>query len=252
VTTGLSLNQRSQGLSALRVSKSFDGLHALREASVSLLQGEVLGILGPNGSGKTTLLNILSGTLTPSSGQIVIDGQDASRWSPRLYVRAGVARTFQNIRLFKHLTVFENVLVAAASHPDVETKTKPPEAIAERVLNELGLEGSVHLQSHWLSYGDQRRLEIARALALGPKYLLLDEPAAGMNEAETLEVGRLVKGACDVHGLGILLIEHDVGLLMDVSDRVVALNGGVVIARGSPAAIRSNPHVIEAYMGGPT
>jgi branched-chain amino acid transport system permease protein len=234
-------------LTASRVCKSFFGLKVLDEVSLSLRPGEIVGLIGPNGSGKTTLLNCLSGILMPDSGTIRIDGKDVVGRPAHRIAREGAARNFQNIRLFGDLTVEENVVVAGLAHWPRESHGHAL-SCAANALGEMGMTGSAGRAAKTLPYGARRRLEIARALALRPKYLFLDEPAAGMNnpESEALmhDLARLRQ-----HRLGLLIIDHDLALIMRLCDRIVVLNKGRVIAEGTPHEVQTNAAVIEAYLG---
>ncbi len=237
-----------QVLRCVGVGVTFSGLEALRGIDLSLVQGEIVGLIGPNGSGKTTLLNVLSGVIVPTTGRVEIDGRDVTRWPAHRVAARGVARTFQNIRLFGQMSVLENVEVGAALQPG-----RPGGAALRRaaraVLAETGLSGVADRRARTLPYGIRRRLEIARALATRPAFLLLDEPAAGANEAESDELRMLIAELRRAHGLGILIVEHDLRLIMRLADRIVVLNEGARIAEGSAHDVSTDPAVREAYLG---
>ncbi|WVT72549.1 branched-chain amino acid ABC transporter ATP-binding protein/permease [Sinorhizobium chiapasense] len=228
------------------LGKRFAGLVALENANFEIKPGLVTGLIGPNGAGKSTLINSVSGVVPPSTGRVLIDGQDVASLAVHAVPVAGLARTFQNIRLFKNLTVLENVTVAASA---LKADGEDPAARAMTVLAEVGLGDFADRLAGTLSYGAQRRLEIARALALKPRYLLLDEPAAGMNPAETEELMHVLDRIRTKYRLGLLVVEHDLKLIMRLCDVVVVLNKGQQIAIGTPAEIQANPEVIEAYIG---
>jgi ABC-type branched-subunit amino acid transport system ATPase component len=233
-------------LEAVEVSKRFGGVHALRNVSLRLGEGEVVGLIGPNGSGKTTFLNCLSGVFPPTTGRIALDGRPIPRRGHAV-ARRGVVRTFQNIRLFGWLTALQNVEVGALGAGRVRRGSSGRHAL--QTLAQLGLERLADRYAGTLSYGDQRRLEIARALAAHPRFLLLDEPAAGMNEGESTELGAAVQAIRKERGCGVLVVEHDLRLIMRICDHVVVLNEGEVIASGSPAEVRTDPAVVAAYIG---
>ncbi|SUB55882.1 ABC transporter ATP-binding protein [Brucella anthropi] len=227
------------------VGKRFSGLVALEKADFEIRPGLVTGLIGPNGAGKSTLINSVSGVVPPSTGRVMIDGTHVASLPVHRVPVSGLARTFQNIRLFKNLTVLENVTVAASA----VAKDRDPVDLAREALAEVGLGEVAGQLAGTLSYGAQRRLEIARALALKPRYLLLDEPAAGMNPAETQELMTVLDRIRTKHRLGLLVVEHDLKLIMRLCDIVVVLNKGQQIAIGTPAEIQANPAVIEAYIG---
>ncbi len=247
-------------LEAQRVAKHFGGVKALQDVSLSIRQGEVYGLIGPNGAGKTTFFNCLTGLYVPEGGGFVFDGQPLQANAPEQAAARGIARTFQNIRLFGNMTALENVMVGrhvrtragvfGAILQNAETRAEET-AIRQRaidLLHYVQIEDRMDDLAKNLSYGDQRRLEIARALATEPKLLCLDEPAAGMNGTETAELRELIEGI-RADGTTVLLIEHDVKLVMGLCDRVAVLDYGALVIEDVPAVVQKDSRVIEAYLG---
>ena len=233
-------------LRASSVSRSFEGIQALREVTLELRRGEVLGLIGPNGAGKSTLVNVLSGFDHPTQGHVWFEGRDVTRWRASRRGRNGLARTFQHSHAFRGLTVRENVEVSALG-----AGASPGKAArrAAEVLELLGLDAHADIPAAALAHGDERRLGVARALVTEPRYVLLDEPAAGLPESEVPDFAAVVRSLRDDHGAGVLLIDHNMALIMDVCDRIQVLDQGETLAEGTPAEIRANLDVTAAYLG---
>jgi branched-chain amino acid transport system ATP-binding protein len=242
------------------VERAFGGVRAVDGASFTLVKGEVHGLIGPNGAGKTTLLNLISGLLQPTGGKIELDGRRIDRMAPHRIAALGIARTYQNIRLFSGISAADNVVVGQHLRrraplwrrllvlPSARAEENAARERARAGLARVGLEARAGERAVNLSYGEQRRVEIARALASEPRVLLLDEPTAGMNRPEAAAVAQLVREVAR-EGRAVLLIEHNVRLVMEVCDRITVLNFGKVIARGTPAEVSKDPAVIAAYLG---
>ena len=240
----------------------FGGIRALSGVSLEVQAGQITAVIGPNGAGKTSLFNAISGFYKPQQGRIVFDGQDISQTRPNVRAAMGLARTFQNVALFRGLTVLDNIKLGGHNRMRANTlqamaywgKSRREEMMLREevehdVIDFLEIDHIRHQSVASLSYGLQKRVELARALAMRPKILMLDEPVAGMNREETEDMARFILDLQEERGMTILLIEHDMGMVMDISNHVAVLNFGQLIASGSPQAVRSHPDVIEAYLG---
>ena len=242
------------------VSKSFGGLSVLQDVSFKVPEGQVFGLIGPNGAGKTTVFNLITGLLAPDGGAIDFSGNSLVGVKPHQITRLGLGRTFQNIRIFKEMTLIENVVVGMHAHlsygvpgwlfslPGFRAQERQARERAHELLVWVGLDAKAHATADNLSYGDQRKLELARALATQPKLLLLDEPVAGMNSAEKLALMGVITEIAR-RGFTVFMIEHDMRFVMGLCERIAVLNFGKIIAEGTPEQIKNNPDVIEAYLG---
>jgi branched-chain amino acid transport system ATP-binding protein len=228
------------------VSRSYAGVHALRDVTLELRRGEIVGLIGPNGAGKSTLVNVLSGFDRPSSGAVELEGRDVTAWRPSRRGRAGLARTFQHSHAFRALSVRENVEVAALG---AGLSPRAARERADELLAALGLAPNADAAADSLAQGDERRLGVARALATDPRYVLLDEPAAGLPEVELPALSDAVRSVRDERDAGVLLIDHNMGLIMEISDRIHVLDQGRTLAEGTPVDIRANLDVAAAYLG---
>lgn len=248
-------------LVAEQITRHFGGITAVESYDLQLARGDLVGLIGPNGAGKTTVFNMLSGVLAPSSGQVRIGDRNLTGQPPNRFAQAGLARTFQNIRLFEDLSVLDNVmsgghmrmgaglLATLAQVPSFWRAETAIKARASQVIERVGLSHQRDRRAGDLSYGDQRRVEIARALALEPRILLLDEPAAGLNTSETATLTDLIRSLVHRDGIAVLLVEHDMRLVMSLCERIHVLNRGKFIASGTANEIQRDPAVIEAYLG---
>ncbi|MFH7030917.1 MAG: ABC transporter ATP-binding protein [Heteroscytonema crispum UTEX LB 1556] len=261
MSTSIPKSNSTKILEAKALTRKFGGLVAVNNVSFTVNKHEIFGLIGPNGAGKTTLFNLITGLIPPSSGQLIYQNAEISKQRPHQIAALGIARTFQNIRLFGELSALENVIIARHLHTKSGMITGvlgiPPAAIEEQkskqkaleLLKLVGLTDRFQEKARNFAYGDQRRLEIARALALEPQILLLDEPAAGMNPSEKQQLSEFIRSLRDRFNLTIILIEHHVPLVMGLCDRIAVLHFGELIALGKPSVVRNDPAVIEAYLG---
>ena len=245
-TAGEAAGRPGDALRASSVSRSFEGVRALQDITLELRRHEVVGLIGPNGAGKSTLVNVLTGFDRPTAGSVELGGRRITRWSAHRRARAGLARTFQHSRSFRDLTVRENVEVAALG---AGAGVRRARSRADELLELLRLRAQERAPAGALAHGDERRLGVARALATRPRFVLMDEPAAGLPEAEVPEFASVVRSVRDDHDAGVLLIDHNMALVMSVCDRIVVLDQGRTLADGTPAEIRGNLDVAAAYLG---
>ncbi len=245
-TQSHSSRRSGASLRAAGVSRSFSGVQALHDVTLELHRHEVVGLIGPNGAGKSTLVNVLTGFDAPTTGSVELEGREITGWSPHRRGRHGLARTFQHSRSFRVFTVRENIEVAALG---VGAGTRQARRRADELLELLHLDAYASAPAGSLAHGDERRLGVARALATEPRFVLMDEPAAGLPEAEVPEFASVVRSVRDEHDAGVLLIDHNMALIMEVCDRIQVLDQGQTLAEGSPEEIRENLDVAAAYLG---
>jgi branched-chain amino acid transport system ATP-binding protein len=246
LTVETSERRPGEALRASAVSRSFEGVLALHDVTLELHRHEVVGLIGPNGAGKSTLVNVLTGFDRPTAGAVELDGRPINGWSAHRRARAGLTRTFQHSRSFRALSVRENVELAALG---VRAGPREARRRTDALLELLGLRDVADRRADTLAHGDERRLGVARALATEPKFVLLDEPAAGLPEAEVPEFASVVRSVRDEHEAGVLLIDHNMALVMAVCDRIHVLDQGRTLAEGTPAEVRTNLDVASAYLG---
>jgi len=232
----------SGGLVVDSVTKTFAGLTALGDVSIALAPGEILGLMGPNGSGKSTLVNVISGVLTPDRGRVIVDGKEVTGHSSYTIARAGVSRSFQTVRLFRALSVRDNIAAVVRGAGKIDSQV-------DELLERLRISHLADEKAGSLAYGLQRRVEIARALATHPRYLLLDEPAAGLNDVESDDLEGIIRQVVEEFGCGVLIIDHDIRLITRLCHRLHVLSGGRTLAEGDPQIVRTNPDVVRAYLG---
>lgn len=236
----------SEKFETRQIAVDFDGLRALDKVDCSLHRGEILGLIGPNGAGKTTLLNVMTGVQISSEGDVYLDNKRVTNWAPEQIARKGVGRTFQGIRIFPDLSVLENIQVGAVG---VGSTLREARRRATELVEWMNLANKAFLPAHSLSAGEERRLGILRALAMRPRFILMDEPAAGLNEVESDELLHAIRSIRERYGCGVLVIEHDMGLIMRLCDKIQVLDYGKTISVGKPIDVQSDPAVVTAYLG---